>query len=85
MKKTIENLKDPDLLAEYNFSKGVRGLYAERFAGVKSDVVVLAPDVAEYFGDSRSVNETLRLIAKVAEKQTKKTAARTSASSGLKS
>ena len=75
MKKPAENSKDLDMLTEYNFSTGVRGLYAERFAGVKSDVVVLAPDVAEYFGDSRSVNEALRLIAGVAEKQIKKTAA----------
>ena len=75
MKKPAENSKDLDMLTEYNFSTGVRGLYAERFAGVKSDVVVLAPDVAEYFGDSRSVNEALRLIARVAEKQIKKTAA----------
>lgn len=75
MKKPAENPKDHDMLTEYNFCTGVRGLYAERFAGVKSDVVVLAPDVAEYFGDSRSVNEALRLIARVAEKQIKKTAA----------
>ena len=75
MKKPAENPNDHDMLTEYNFSTGVRGLYAERFAGVKSDVVVLAPDVAEYFGDSRSVNQALRLIARVAEKQIKKTAA----------
>ena len=48
---------------EYDFSKGVRGKYAKRLrAG--STVVVLAPDVAEVFGDSQQVNETLRALLK---------------------
>ena len=63
------------MLVEYDFSDGVRGKYAERFKGIKSDVVVSAPDVAEVFGDSRSVNEALRVIAKLAGKQVKKSAA----------
>lgn len=75
MNKKIDRVKDPDMLAEYDFSVGVRGMYADRFKGVKSDVVVLAPDVAEVFGDSRSVNEALRVIAKLAGKQMKKSAA----------
>ena len=53
----------------------MRGLYADRFKGVKSDVVVLAPDVAEVFGDSRPVNEALRVIARLAGKQAKKSVA----------
>ena len=75
MDKHNECVKEPDMLAEYDFSGGVRGKYAERFKGIKSDVVALAPDVAEVFGDSRSVNEALRVIAKLAGKQVKKTAA----------
>ena len=48
---------------EYDFSKGVRGKYAKRLrAG--STIVVLAPDVAEVFGDSRQVNQTLRALLK---------------------
>jgi hypothetical protein len=31
----------------------------------------LSPDVAEVFGDSKSVNEALRVIAKLAGKQAK--------------
>ena len=52
----------------YDFSKGVRGKYADRYAG--SNVVVLAPDVAATFRDSKSVNEALRAVqglAKLAE------------------
>ena len=62
MNKLTECVKEPDMLAEYDFSNGVRGMYAARFKGIKSDVVVLAPDVAEVFGDLRSVNEALRVV-----------------------
>ena len=72
MKKQVDRVKEPDMLAEYDFSTGVRGKYAERFADVKNDVVVLAPDVAEVFQDSKSVNEALRVIAKLAGKQKKR-------------
>jgi len=41
---------DPELLEEYDFSEGVRGKYAARFAE-GANVVVLDPDVAEVFTD----------------------------------
>ena len=44
----------------YDFSKGVRGKYADRYTG--SNVVVLAPDVAATFRNSKSVNEALRAV-----------------------
>jgi hypothetical protein len=47
---------DPDLLPEYDFSNGVRGKYVQQLAD-GSNIVVLAPDVAELFPDSESVNE----------------------------
>jgi hypothetical protein len=74
MNKHTDRVKEPDILAEYDFSGGVRGMYADRFKGIKNDVVVLAPDVAEVFGDSKSVNEALRVIAKLVGKQAKKSA-----------
>lgn len=37
-----------EMLNEYDFSKGVRGKYAKRYAE-GSNVVVLSPDVAEAF------------------------------------
>ena len=52
-----------DIAPEYDFSKGVRGKYAERFAQ-GSNVVVLSPDVAKVFTDSESVNEALRSLLK---------------------
>jgi hypothetical protein len=48
-----------DTRSEYDFSQGVRGKYAARFAQ-RSNVVVLAPDVAEVFTSSQAVNEALR-------------------------
>jgi len=50
---------------EYDFSKAVRGKYAERFAK-GSNVIVLDPDVAEVFRDPKAVNGALRLLAKSA-------------------
>jgi len=56
---------------EYDFSDGVRGKYAARFAE-GSNVVVLDPDVADLFADSKSVNEALRSLAEIAARQSKK-------------
>lgn len=50
---------DPDMLEEYDFTGGVRGKYATRYAQ-GTNVVVIDPDVAEYFPDQKSVNEALR-------------------------
>ena len=63
---------DPDLLPEYDFSKGVRGKYVQRLAA-SSNVVVVAPDVALLFADSDAVNEALRALAHIAQRQVKPT------------
>ena len=54
---------EPDMREEYDFSEGVRGKHASRFAE-GSDVIVLDPDVTEVFGDAKAVNEALRLLAR---------------------
>ena len=53
-----------ELRPEYDFdySKAVRGKYYRRLLDEGSNVVVLAPDVAEAFHDSASVNEALRSL-----------------------
>ena len=54
--------------AEYDFTGGIRGKHAAGFrAG--SRVVVLEPDVAKVFRDSKSVNETLRALADLARRR----------------
>ena len=57
-----EDEKSDELRDEYDFSKGVRGKYAKRFAE-GANVVVLDPDVAKRFKTSEQVNEALRKIA----------------------
>ena len=74
MKKIVRVRRGPDMLDEYDFSKGVRGKYARRYAE-GTNVVILSPDVAKVFPDSESVNEALRVLVKVARQKVKKTPA----------
>ncbi len=74
MPAASKNRRDQDgMRAEYDFTSGVRGKYAARFAE-RSNVVVLAPDVAEVFRTSRSVNDALR--THLPRKPTRKSARR---------
>jgi hypothetical protein len=70
-----------EMRSYYDFSGGVRGKYAKRYAE-GTNVVVLDPDVANMFKDAESVNETLRAVARIIELQSHKgrTASRTSRS-----
>jgi len=61
---------DPDMLEEYDFSPGVRGKYAGRYSE-GANVVVIDPDVAKYFPDHDSVNESLRSLVAILEKRKK--------------
>jgi hypothetical protein len=61
---------DPDMLDEYDFSGGVRGKYAKRYAE-GTNVAVIAPDVAEFFPDEESVNEALRNVVSIIVRQQK--------------
>ncbi len=56
---------------EYDFSKGIRGKYATRFAE-GTNLVLLDPDVAEVFPDSSSVNSALRELIKIARRDRQK-------------
>ncbi len=64
---------DPDMLAEYNFSKGTRGKYAQRHAE-GTNLVLLSPDVAEVFPDTEAVNEALRTLIRITRQTIKPTA-----------
>ena len=70
MKNEISTDMDDDLRPEYDFREllkdGVRGKYVERYrAG--SNVVLLAPDVAQAFPTEDAVNEALRLVMRMAK------------------
>ena len=45
--------------AEYDFSGGVRGKYADRYRQ-SVNAVLLEPELVEAFPDSKSVNDALR-------------------------
>jgi len=60
---------DDELRPEYDetvLKNGVRGKYADRYAA-GTNIVRLAPDVADKFPDDESVNEALRLVLRLAE------------------
>jgi hypothetical protein len=50
---------DADIRPEYDFTPGVRGKYAERYAR-GTNVVVLEPDVAAAYPTAEAVNRALR-------------------------
>jgi len=59
---------DDELRPEYDLSQlkgGVRGKYASKYRE-GTNLILLAPDVAEVFKDNESVNEALRLLMKIA-------------------
>ena len=70
MKKDVDELDD-ELRPEYDFSQmagGVKGKYVECYrAG--TNLVLLDPDVAQAFPTDASVNEALRLLLQIAQRQ----------------
>jgi hypothetical protein len=61
MKKKSSKPARNGMRDEYDFSQGERGKYAQRYAhGI--NVVVLDPDVAKKFPNSKSVNASLRKL-----------------------
>ncbi|MGL4884197.1 MAG: hypothetical protein ACRC8K_24550 [Waterburya sp.] len=71
MKKKVNSEMDDELRPEYDFSQlagGVRGKYVERYrAG--TNLVLLEADVAQAFPNEAAVNEALRLLMKIAQRQ----------------
>lgn len=65
MNKRTEKRKQPDeLRQEYELpglKGGVRGKYAAQYKAT-TNLVLLSPDVAEYFPDDHSVNAALRRV-----------------------
>ena len=62
MKKVRE--QNNEMLREYDFSQGVRGKYARRYAR-GTNVVVLEPDVAKLFPNAEAVNSSSRSLAAI--------------------
>ena len=67
-KKTNE---EDEMLDEYDFTGGVRGKYVNRIAN-RNKTIILEPDVAEVFTDSESVNQALRGLLPIIQRQAEK-------------
>jgi hypothetical protein len=71
MKMESNHELEDESRSEYDFSKmkdGVRGKYIDRYqAG--TNIVLLDPDVALAFPTSDSVNEALRLLIQISQRQ----------------
>jgi hypothetical protein len=64
--KTPRSKRKPEgIRAEYDFSGGVRGKYAVQYQR-GTNVVLLEPELAEAFPDSKSVNDALRALLSIA-------------------
>ena len=77
MKKPIRTkARKSPMRPEYDFSKGMRGKHAARYAS-GTNVVVLAPDVASQFRTADDVNDTLRAVARLIERRKSRSKRRT--------
>ena len=68
MKKASAKRRDDDLRREYDLSQlkgGVRGKYYQQ-ATAGTNLVLIAPELADVFPDAESVNRALRLLADTA-------------------
>jgi len=68
MRKVATRRASDEMRPEYDFSDGVRGKYAERYAA-GTNIVVIEPDLAPWFPDSATVNQALRALVDVAKRQ----------------
>jgi hypothetical protein len=66
-----KNNRRSQMRPHYDFTAGVRGKYARRYAE-GTNVVLLDPDVARVFRDSEAVNETPRAAAQIVQIQEKR-------------
>ena len=68
MKKAPGKATESEMQAEYDFTGGVRGKHARRYAQ-GTNVVVLEPDVAKAFPNAEAVNSSLRALATVIKRR----------------
>ncbi len=71
MNQDFEDDLNDDLLPEYdlaNMKGGVRGKYVDRYRS-GTNIILLDPDVADAFPTAESVNEALRMLLPIADRQ----------------
>lgn len=75
-KKATRKAEPDEMRPEYDLRGGVRGKYFEEYQK-GTNLVLLAPDVAKSFPDSKAVNEALRKVIsekRVGQKRAKRRA-----------
>ena len=68
MKSTRTKQSPSGMREEYDFSQAVVGKYARRYEQ-GTNAVLLDPDVAQSFPDSKAVNDALRTLIRTAKSQ----------------
>lgn len=71
MKKTGEDEMEDELRPDYDIvhmREGIRGKYVEQYRS-GTNLVLLDPDVAQAFPNEAAVNEALRLLMQIAQRQ----------------
>ena len=66
MKNVRKKRPEQPIRKEYDFGDSVVGKYAGRYAE-GTNMVLLDPDVADMFPDSKSVNDALRSLVRIAK------------------
>ena len=59
--------KNDEMFSDYDFSKSIRGKYSKRYAE-GTNIVMINPDLQDYFPDQKSVNEALRGLVNIIKK-----------------
>ena len=75
MRRTATKRAADEMLAEFESGGGLRGKHA-RPSTAGPRMVILEPDVADVFPDSKSVNDALRALAAIAQRPRKRSRAR---------
>jgi len=68
MKSVQKKRSDPPMRKTFDFSGAVVGKYAQRYAA-GTNLVLLDPDVAGVFPDSKSVNDALRSLVRIVDRR----------------
>jgi hypothetical protein len=71
MNHEFEDDLNDDLRPHYDFANiagGVKGKYVDRYRS-RTNIVLLDPDVADAFPTAESVNEALRMLLTIAQRQ----------------
>ncbi len=64
MKKDTDKTLNWEMRKEYDFSDARPNKYAKKYAE-GTNIVVIEPDLVEFFPDSESVNATLRVLVSI--------------------